>query len=284
MPKTSSPKSPGKTKSGTAMLYRYGWLALILLGGGACAYAMWPANTVPNIPAKQYSYEVVKEYPHDTGAFTQGLVYHDGMLLEGTGKYQQSTLRKVDLETGKVVKSIDLPPKIFGEGITLWGDKVVQLSWKNRLIFIWDVNSFELVGRHRFPGEAWGLTHNGEDLIVSNGSEFLLFMDPQTMRIKRRVKVRDEGRPVEKLNELEFINGEVWANIWYDERIARIDPATGRVVAWVNLKGLLPIEQRKNRQESVLNGIAYDADKNRLFVTGKEWPKLFEIRLVEQEE
>lgn len=283
MPKNSSAKSSNQPLSGAKMLYRYGWLALILMCGGACAFAMWPTKSMPNLPAKQYGYEVVQEFPHDTGAFTQGLVYHDGILLEGTGKYEQSTLRKVELETGKVLKSIDLPPKVFGEGITLWGDKVVQLSWKNRLIFIWDVDSFDLVGRYRFPGEAWGVTHDGNELIVSNGSEFLLFMDPQSMRVKRRVKVLDQGRPIEKLNELEFINGEVWANIWYDERIVRIDPQTGRVVAWVDLTGLLPLEERKNRRESVLNGIAYDAKENRLFVTGKEWPKLFEIRLVEKE-
>ena len=228
-----------------------------------------------------YTYEVVNSYPHDTAAFTQGLVYEDGFLYEGTGLAGQSSLRKVELATGKVLQIVNLPATLFGEGITVFGDRIVQLTWTTRVGFVYDKKSFEKAGEFAYPTEGWGLTHDGKQLIMSDGTSTLYYLDPKTFALTGKIEVSYEGAPVVKLNELEYIKGQIYANVWQTDRIARISPKTGEVVAWIDLGGLL---QRENYQgkADVLNGIAYDAKKGRLFVTGKLWPKVYEIKLVPQ--
>ena len=228
----------------------------------------------------RYGYEVVATYPHDPGAFTQGLVYRDGVLFESTGLRGESTLREVRLETGEVVRQRALARQYFAEGLALWDDRLVQLTWTSELGFVWDAASFEAVRTFGYSGEGWGLTHDGRRLILSDGTEWLRFFDPTTLAEIGRVRVTDGGRGVRNLNELEYIDGLVYANVWQTDRIALIDPDTGRVEGWLDLGGLLPAE--RSRGTDVLNGIAWDPDGQRLFVTGKLWPSLFEIRLVPQ--
>lgn len=230
----------------------------------------------PQIPV--YSYKIVQAYPHDPLAFTQGLVYEDGVLYEGTGLYGQSTLRMVELETGNILKLRRLAPQYFGEGITLWKDKIVQLTWQEKTGFVYDKASFELLQEFSYETEGWGITHDGQKLIMSDGSANLYFLDPETLQEIGRVTVKENDKPVVRLNELEFIKGKVYANIWQTDRIAIISLETGHVEAWLDLAGLLRPEDRTG-SEDVLNGIAYDAQGDRLFVTGKLWPKLFHIEL-----
>lgn len=206
-------------------------------------------------------------------------MYENGTLYEGTGLLGRSTLRRVDLATGRVLQVRTLPDSYFGEGIAVVGDRIVQLTWKSNLGLVYDKASFKLLATFQYPGEGWGLTCDGQRLIVSDGTATLRFLDPETLQETGRVGVLDAGSPVTQLNELEFIKGEVWANVWRTNRIARIDPATGRVTGWVDLTGLLRPEDA-SQPVDVLNGIAYDAQSDRLFVTGKLWPALFEIRLV----
>jgi glutaminyl-peptide cyclotransferase len=220
----------------------------------------------------------VHTYRHDPSAFTQGLLYSNGFLYEGTGLPEESTIRKVKLETGEVVQKRDVSG-VFGEGIVLWKDRLLELTWQHHLGFIYDANTFEPRGRFEYPGEGWGLTHDGKRIIMSDGTPELRFWDPETLKETGRLTVTDDGRPVAYLNELEFIKGEIWANVWQTDRIARIDPATGKVVGWIDLAGILPNSDR-NDLTDWLNGIAYDSAAGRIFVTGKKWPKLFEIRLV----
>jgi len=234
-----------------------------------------PAQTKP-IPV--YTYRIVRTYPHDPKAFTQGLVYYNGFLYEGTGLEGQSSLRKVELRTGRVLQIKKLAPELFGEGITLWQNKIYQLTWRNGICFVYDRNSFRSITEFRYSGEGWGLTHDGAYLIMSDGSDTLTFRDPDTFAVVKRLQVRAEGVPVRNLNELEYIEGEIYANIWQTDMIARISPKTGEVVGWIDLSGLLSEEEANGAD--VLNGIAYDPKENRLFVTGKLWPKLFEIELV----
>ena len=229
-------------------------------------------------PPHVYRYEVVNTWPHDKAAYTQGLVFHDGNLLESTGQYGASSLRLVELKTGRVLKKRDVPPQYFAEGLTLYGGKAYQLTWQNHKGFIYDPGSFAPLGEVYFDGEGWGLTHDGESLILSDGTSQLRFLDPATLKPRRTVSVTDRGRPLRELNELEYVKGEVFANVWHSDRIARIDPRTGEVVGWIDLSGLLPDSERPD-PEAVLNGIAYDAAGDRLFVTGKLWPKLFEVRV-----
>lgn len=231
-------------------------------------------------PPPILSYKVVNTYPHDPTAFTQGLEIEDGVLYEGTGLEGQSTLRAVDLETGTVLKLHELPDTVFGEGITVYSDTIVQLTWQSRIGYIYERASFAPIREWQYPTEGWGLTNDGQRLIMSDGTANLYFRDLQTMEEIGRVEVRAEGQPVPMLNELEFIDGKVYANIWQTDRIAQIDPASGQVVAWIDLSGLLSAEDRSQTVD-VLNGIAYDASADRLFVTGKLWPKLFEIEIVE---
>jgi glutaminyl-peptide cyclotransferase len=224
-----------------------------------------------------YSYTVQRTYPHDPAAFTQGLQYHDGVLYEGTGRHGQSSIRKVRLETGEVLQQRDLPAEHFGEGIVIWQSDLIQLTWQSQVAFVYDRSTFALNRTFGYPGEGWGLTHDGSSLFMSDGTSELRVLDPATFAMRRRLRVTADGVPVANLNELEFVNGEIFANIWGSDRVARISPLTGEVTGWIDLTGLLT--SAESRQVDVLNGIAYDAQSDRLFVTGKLWPKLFEIKL-----
>jgi glutamine cyclotransferase len=225
-----------------------------------------------------YGYRVVNVYPHDRQAYTQGLIWCDGTLYEGTGLNGASSLRRVRLETGRVVEHRSLDRQYFGEGITDWGGRLLQLTWKSNLGFIYDRSKLKLRGTFSYPGEGWGLTHDRERLIMSDGTESLRFLDPQTLRETGRLNVLNGDIPLPDLNELEFVRGEIFANVYRTDWIARISPQSGAVTGWIDLRGLLP-EADRQIPVDVLNGIAYDAGGNRLFVTGKLWPKLFEIEL-----
>jgi len=226
-----------------------------------------------------YTYKVVETYAHDQRAFTQGLVFENGIMYEGTGLYERSTLRKVDHTTGNILQIREVPAKFFGEGITVYGDKIIQLTYKSGVGFVYNKNDLELLRKFSYSTEGWGITHDGNQLIISDGTATLYFLNPDTFEQIGRIEVRDQGTPVRGLNELEYVKGEVYANVWPTERIVRIDPRTGRVVGWIYMDGILNM-LGKSREIDVLNGIAYDAIGDRLFVTGKFWPKLFEIKLV----
>jgi glutamine cyclotransferase len=232
----------------------------------------------PGTPATQ-TYEIVNTFAHDPNAFTQGLVFEDGFLYEGTGLKGRSELRKVELETGKVLQSHKLPDRYFGEGITIFEDRIIQLTYKSKVGFVYDKNTFEQLEEFEYPTEGWGLTHDGTHLIMSDGTPMLYFLDPQTFERVRKIMVLDQDKAVWWINELEYIDGEIYANVWDGDRIARIDPETGRVIGWIDCKGLLPVSDKHNEID-VFNGIAHDPATGRLFVTGKCWPKLFEIKLV----
>jgi len=224
-----------------------------------------------------YGYKVVATYPHDPSAFTEGLTYFNGSLYESTGLYGNSSLRQVDLETGAVQKIIYLNSSLFGEGMTVFGDRIIQLTWQSHIGFVYDMN-FTLLQEFTYPTEGWGLTNNGSCLIMSDGTSTLYFLDPVSFAFIGNVTVHDNSGPVTELNELEYINGTVYANVWQTNRIAMISPQTGQVIGWIDLTGLLPKNESQNAD--VLNGIAYDSANNRLFVTGKLWPSLFQIQLV----
>lgn len=223
-----------------------------------------------------YRYRVIGSYPHDRQAFTQGLVYEGGFFYEGTGLHGRSSLRKVDPVSGRILKEVKVDPSHFGEGITIFGDRVVQLTWKSNIGFVYDKNSFHLVRTFAYPREGWGITHDGKRLIMSDGTSVLHFLDPTDFREVAKLGVHDERGPVTGLNELEYIQGVIYANVWPSDRIAVIDPRKGRIKAWIDLKGLL--DKTDLPGVDVLNGIAYDTRGDRLFVTGKLWPKIFEIR------
>jgi glutamine cyclotransferase len=224
-------------------------------------------------------FKIVQSWPHDPMAFTQGLVYRDGRLYEGTGLNGHSNLREVELTTGAVLRKHGLAQQYFGEGITLFKGRIYQLTWISHVGFIYDAATFQQVGQFAYPTEGWGLTDDGTSLIMSDGSNKLRFLDPTTLTVQRTLTVTDNGREISLLNELEYVKGEVYANVFMSNLIARIDPATGRVNGWIDLSGLLSPKDRTGG-EDVLNGIAYDAANDRLLVTGKRWPKLFHIRLV----
>lgn len=232
-------------------------------------------------PVPVYTYEIKNTYPHDRAAFTQGLIFRDGCLWESTGEYGSSSLRQVELKTGRVLKSVTVPKEFFAEGMTIFGGKVYQLTWQEGRAFVYDAKDFRRVGEFKYQGEGWGLTHDNESLVMSDGTSTLRFLDPETFVVRRAVRVTDGGRPVEQLNELEYVRGEIFANVWQEDRIARIDPRTGQVTGWIDLRGLLSGSDARGG-EDVLNGIAYDETSDRLFVTGKLWPKLFEIRLIKK--
>jgi glutamine cyclotransferase len=229
--------------------------------------------------ATDLSYEVVAELPHDAEAYTQGLVLHDGHWIESTGKNGQTTLRRVDPATGAVVLKKNLVANFFGEGCTVLGGKIYQLSWKNQEGFVYDAASFQWQKNFSYTGEGWGLTNDGTSLIMSNGSNILQFIDPVTFKPGKVLKVEWNGQPLDKLNELEFIEGEIFANIWFKDQIVRIDPANGRVIGMIDLAGIDKKEKRLE-EDNVLNGIAYDPVTRNIFVTGKCWPKIYQIRLV----
>jgi glutamine cyclotransferase len=221
---------------------------------------------------------LVKSYPHDPAAFTEGLFFHEGAFYESTGLEGQSEIRKVDPRTGKVLSRRVLPRPYFGEGIVNWKDRLISLTWRHRQGFVWKLRDFTPVSDFRYEGEGWGLTQDGRSLIMSDGTAQLRFIDPEKLTEERRITVTSNGRPVERLNELEYVKGEIWANIWYDDHIARIDPRSGAVIDWLDISSLARASGAKD-SEAVANGIAYDAKADRLFVTGKNWAKLFEIRL-----
>ena len=229
-----------------------------------------------------WGFEVVGTYPHDRNAYCQGLFFENGSLYEGTGRYRQSSLRKVDLTSGKVLQAVRLSPKLFGEGVTALGDSIVQLTWRSQTGIVFDKKTLKHRGTFRYQGEGWGITTDGRHLFMSDGSAVLRVLDPATFQVVRRITVTSQGRQVEKLNELEYVEGEIYANVWGSDYIARISPETGKLLGWIKLTGLLKRWERLD-PEAVLNGIAYDAKGKRLFVTGKLWPKLFEIRLVAPE-
>ncbi len=229
--------------------------------------------------APEFTYMVVHTYPHDRDAFTQGLEYHDGFLYEGTGREGHSSLRKEKLETGQVLQRVDLTSQYFGEGITVINGKILELTWKAQTGFIYDRNSFHLLRNFNYSGEGWGLANDGKTVYMSDGTAQIRFWDPQTLKEERRISVHDGTRAIDNLNELEYVRGEIYANIWTTNRIARISPADGHVIAWIDLTGLLKPADLAEPVD-VLNGIAYDSARDRLFVTGKLWPKLFEIKVV----
>jgi glutamine cyclotransferase len=234
----------------------------------AAAPALAPVQTV----------EIKAVYPHDANAFTQGLFFADGQLYESTGLVGQSTIRRVRLSDGKVLQKAELPAGQFGEGSTGWGSEIVSITWQNGIGHRWDRKTLRRTGSFRYAGEGWGLTNDGRSLILSDGTPNLRFLDPKTHAEQRRVRVVADGRPVSQLNELEYVDGEVWANIWQSPLIARIDPKNGSVKGWIDLSALERLSGRTG-PDNVLNGIAYEPRSKRLFVTGKRWPKLFEVKL-----
>ena len=254
------------------------------MGRHSSSEATAPTVTNSTQPATSYpapvlGYRIVNTYPHDPRAFTQGLVFADGVLYEGTGLRGQSGLRKVDLKTGNILRVRQLSAHFFGEGITIYGNRVIQLTWRAKVGFVYDRQTFQLLKTFNYPTEGWGITHDGRSLIMSDGTSTLYFLDPQTFQEVDRLAVHTRDGPVSRLNELEYVQGEIYANVWKTDRIARISPQTGEVVGWIDLEGLLRPEDRNSRID-VLNGIAYDVENDRLFLTGKLWPKLFEIELV----
>jgi glutaminyl-peptide cyclotransferase len=226
-----------------------------------------------------FKVRIVKRYPHDPRAFTQGLIFANGFLYESTGLNGLSSLRQVELETGRVLKKYDLPARYFGEGLTLWKGSLVQLTWRSGKGFVYDPGSFALQREFSYAGEGWGLTHDGKNLIMSNGTEELIFLDPATMVRNHSLRVLDRGMPVHRLNELEYIKDEIFANIWQEDFIAIISPKTGEVTGWLDMSAL---REELPPGAEVLNGIAFDPEKDRIFVTGKLWPFLFEIEVLER--
>jgi glutamine cyclotransferase len=255
------------------MIRRTALLALItlLVGAGSPLAGAHAATPV-------YGSEVVRTHPHDPHAFTEGLFLRDGYLYESTGLRGASTIRKVVLETGQVESGRSLPSQYFGEGIIDWKDKLIELTWQDQVGFIYGIDDFTPRGQFSYEGEGWALTRDDKRIIMSDGTARLRFLDPETLKETGGITVTEDGKPVDQLNELEWVKGEIYANIWQSDRIARIDPATGKVTGWIDLAGLLPVEDRPGTD--VLNGIAYDAKADRLIVTGKLWPRLYEIRLV----
>jgi glutaminyl-peptide cyclotransferase len=263
------------------MLRRGHWIVFLLcsLWFGALFVSV---AAIAKSPAPRHidGYQVIHVYPHDATAFTQGLIYADGHLYESTGQNGKSSIRMVDVYTGQVLQKHDLPSEYFGEGLTDWGSILIQLTWKAHKGFVYDRFSFSQLRTFSYEGEGWGLTHDKTQLILSDGTSQLHFFDPNSFKVTRRLRVTDEaGHPVDNLNELEFVHGEIYANIWHSDQIARISPSNGKVLGWIDLSGIID-KRELSSPEAVLNGIAYDSSTDRLFVTGKLWPKLFEIRAV----
>ncbi|HCU21632.1 MAG TPA: glutamine cyclotransferase [Candidatus Atribacteria bacterium] len=227
----------------------------------------------------EYTYQVIATYPHDSQAFTQGLIFHEGFLYESTGLYGDSSLRKIDLMTGDVLLEKKIDEIHFAEGLTLFNNLLIQLTWKSHLGFLYEKDSFEYIGSFEFPYEGWGITHDKQNLIISDGSDTLRFLDPNNFLITKEVQVHLNGLMINQLNELEFINGKIYANVWHTDLILIVDPDDGQVIGWINLTGL---EEQSDLSKNVLNGIAFDQTNNRFFVTGKHWPHLYEILLIEE--
>jgi glutaminyl-peptide cyclotransferase len=233
-----------------------------------------------DIVPKRNGYKVIHSYPHNRDAFTQGLVYDNGVLFEGTGQETGSSLREVELETGNVIRQHNLDVSLFGEGIALYRDRIYQVTWENKVGFVYEKSTFNVINKIYYPTQGWGLTTIDDNIVMSDGTNILYFFEPEMFTVVSSIEVYDNERKVDQLNELEYINGEIWANIWNTDLIARIDRVSGKVIAYIDLKGILP-ESERNADTDVLNGIAYDQVGNRIFLTGKKWPKLYEIRLTE---
>ena len=269
-------------------LIRYLKCSTVILGLVIC-FSFWHSDYLAAFTNSSYAnekidtpvfgYKIVNTYPHNTNSFTQGLIFDKGVLYESTGLNGRSAVKIVDLKTGKTLKSHELPDNYFGEGIAIIENKIIQLTWRSKTGFVYDKKTLKLIKKFSYQTQGWGITYDGKYLIISDGSAVLYFMDPNTFKVVGTLEVYGDSGKVSKLNELEYINGEIYANIWGIEKIARINPKTGRVTAWIDLSGLLSDQDKKNRVD-VLNGIAFNSDKGRLFVTGKLWPKMFEIELV----
>lgn len=269
-------------------LIRYLKCSTVILGLVICS-SFWHSDYLAAFTNSSYAnekidtpvfgYKIVNTYPHNTNSFTQGLIFDKGVLYESTGLNGRSAVKIVDLKTGKTLKSHELPDNYFGEGIAIIENKIIQLTWRSKTGFVYDKKTLKLIKKFSYQTQGWGITYDGKYLIISDGSAVLYFMDPNTFKVVGTLEVYEDNGKVSKLNELEYINGEIYANIWGTEKIARINPKTGRVTAWIDLSGLLNKEDKKNRVD-VLNGIAFNSDKGSLFVTGKLWPKMFEIELV----
>ncbi len=269
-------------------LIRYLKCSTVILGLVICS-SFWHSDYLvaftnssyanEKIDTPVFGYKIVNTYPHNTNSFTQGLIFDKGVLYESTGLNGRSVVKIVDLKTGKTLKSHELPDNYFGEGIAIIENKIIQLTWRSKTGFVYDKKTLKLIKKFSYQTQGWGITYDGKYLIISDGSAVLYFMDPNTFKVVGTLEVYGDNGKVSKLNELEYINGEIYANIWGIEKIARINSKTGRVTAWIDLSGLLSDQDKKNRVD-VLNGIAFNSDKGRLFVTGKLWPKLFEIELV----
>jgi glutaminyl-peptide cyclotransferase len=262
--------------------------ALIVISSVLFIAFLMPANAFCNDKFNEktityHHYRIINIYPHDQKAFTQGLIYHEGLLYESTGKWGQSSLRQVDLETGKILRIHHLPNRYFAEGMTIWQNKIIQLTWRSRKGFVYQLQNFKPLSQFTYPTEGWGLTHDGEKLIMSDGTDKLYFLNVNTFETIGMIEVRDQNRPIVNLNELEYIDGEIFANIWMSDLIVRISPQNGQVLGWIDLSGLkslLSHDKINAPKPNVLNGIAYDKIKQRLFVTGKFWHQLFEIQIV----
>lgn len=271
------------------------FLTLAILAAG-CGPTTAPNNSAKNVtntnktakaPLPVSTFEVVNKFPHDPKAFTQGLVFRDGFLYESTGQEGKSSLRKVEIETGKVVQRHDNPPEVFAEGIAILGDKVFQISWRNQTAWVYNLSDFKLLREIRYTGQGWGLTTDGTNLFLSDGTHVIRIVDPETFDTIRTIAVKDEsGRPLMKLNELEMVRGEIWANIWHSEEIgkpntiARINPNDGTLLGWIDLAGISPDDQDgEEKSENTLNGIAFDEAGDRIFVTGKNWKYIYEVKL-----
>jgi len=228
--------------------------------------------------AQKIAYDVINSYPHDPNSFTQGLVWNGAGFYESTGMYGQSKLRSLEFPSGKVLKETRLAPELFGEGLAQVDKRLIQLTWQSHKGFVYSADTFQVAREFSYETEGWGLTFDGKNLILSDGSSDLFYLDPQTFAVVKKLAVRMNGRPIPELNELEFIDGEIWANVWQTDLILRIDPSTGVVGSFLNLNGILAPADRRGT-EDVLNGIAYDSEKKRIFVTGKLWPRIFEIKL-----
>ena len=249
-----------------------------------------PQTTNTNVPV--YTYEIVNTYKHDSNAFTQGLFFHNGFLYEGTGGEGESNIRKVEMETGKVVQQTDLDDNFFGEGATILNGKIYQLTWRGERAFVYDAETLKLVKEFRYQGQGWGLANDGTNLYMTDGTHVIRVIDPETFKTVRTIPVfREDGKPLMQINELEWIKGELWANVWHSEApdilgkpnyIARLDPQTGKVLGWIDLQNISPDDVKRD-SENTLNGIAYDAATDRIFVTGKQWKKLFEIKVKPKE-
>ncbi len=255
----------------SALYLRRSVRSLLLLG------ALVQIGSAATAPVS--GYKVIAKYPHSTQSFTEGFFYLDGLFYEGTGLNGHSAITVTQPETGKLLQRLELPPQYFGEGIVDWGPNIYEWTWQSHLCFVYDRFSLRRVGQFTYEGEGWGMTHTGNEIVTSDGTATLRFRNPDNFKETRHIVVTDGTMPVERLNELEYIKGEIYANVWHVDRIARISPRDGHVTGWIDLAGLLPADQKVN-EESVLNGIAYDAKHDRIFVTGKQWPAVFEIRIV----